>query len=271
MADYEIAQRLVDDGANVEASDKIGRRPIHFALYRSLDFVQCLQHKGASIDATDRIGRNALHFAVLSGSLDIVQHVISHKRDMINMPDRDGWTPLFWALRNAAHWTTGPCQQREIVCHLIAEAARILIRDNDKKWSPLQVAQYHGHKEDILSQVRPTEEQINAIEDRGEKRWWTLAVARQPKPASKYDRAYCDVCLVSCTTFLQYSPQAVSTNAYTCHFRIAWGLITYATNAKAFFCVSNVFNPRIWYIHRRFINTRMTRIGKSTSMKRLRI
>ena len=95
MADHEIVQRLVDGGANVEASDKIGRRPIHFALYKSLDFVRCLQEKGASLDATDKIGRNALHFAVLSGRLDVVQHVLSHKRDMINMPDRDGWTPLF--------------------------------------------------------------------------------------------------------------------------------------------------------------------------------
>lgn len=272
MADHEIVQRLVDGGANVEASDKIGRKPIHFALYKSLDFVRCLQEKGASLDATDKIGRNALHFAVLSGRLDVVQHVLSHKRDMINMPDRDGWTPLFWALRNAAHWTTGRRQQGEIVRHLIAEGAQILIRDNDRKWSPLQVAQYHGHKEDILSQVRPTEEQINAIEDGGEKRLWELTVARQPKPAGKYDRAYCDVCLVvSCTTFLQYSPQVVSTNSYTCHFRIAWELITYATNAKDFFCVSNVFNPRIWYIHMSFLTTRMTRIGKSISMKRPRI
>lgn len=116
---------------------------------------------------------------------------------MVNLPDRDGWTPLFWALRNATPWSNGPCQRGELVRHLIAEGAWILIRDNDQKWSPLQVAQYYGHKEDILSQVRPTEEQINAIEDGGEKKWWKLAVAHQPKPADKDDyEAYCDVCLL---------------------------------------------------------------------------
>ncbi|KAF7590983.1 hypothetical protein BBP40_002177 [Aspergillus hancockii] len=55
MADLKTVEELVNRGAEVQAVDRIGRRPIHFALYKTLDYVKFLQARGAGLAAEDTL------------------------------------------------------------------------------------------------------------------------------------------------------------------------------------------------------------------------
>ncbi|KNG84928.1 hypothetical protein ANOM_006408 [Aspergillus nomiae NRRL 13137] len=111
-ADMEIIRNLVDRGVPVRGYDAMGRRPIHFALYRTIEHVQYLLENGADLFEKDILGRNALHFAVVSGRLDLVKFIIQRKPMLVNEEDCDGWTPLFWAVRECLRWQTSTAEPR---------------------------------------------------------------------------------------------------------------------------------------------------------------
>ena len=50
----------------------------------------------ALITVTRQDGRTALHWASMSGSLDIVRHLLDHNAE-VDIPDNSGWTPLLIA------------------------------------------------------------------------------------------------------------------------------------------------------------------------------
>ena len=87
MADMEIMKLLINSGVDVNGEDRLGRRPIHFALYQTLVKVEYLRGKGADLFAKDVMQRNALHFAVASGRLDIVKYVLKEKPELVNEGD----------------------------------------------------------------------------------------------------------------------------------------------------------------------------------------
>lgn len=59
----DIAGRLIENGAAVNATDQFGRRPLHLAVEHP-DVVQLLLDAGASINAADAFSRTALHMAL---------------------------------------------------------------------------------------------------------------------------------------------------------------------------------------------------------------
>ncbi|OGM40073.1 hypothetical protein ABOM_011268 [Aspergillus bombycis] len=106
---------------------KFGWRPIHFALYRTLDHVKYLEDHGADLQAEGGLQRNALHFAVVSGRLDLVRYVMQKFKGFINELDCDGWTPLFCALREAQIWDIRFSQRTDIIEELKENGAEIMI------------------------------------------------------------------------------------------------------------------------------------------------
>lgn len=74
----EIVDLLLDRGANIEATDDLGQRPLLSAAhYGRTDVVRRLLDHGADIDAVDWADHSALSHAVIGGHRDLVDLLLS--------------------------------------------------------------------------------------------------------------------------------------------------------------------------------------------------
>jgi len=94
--DLQTMISLLHEGADIEAENVDGLRPIHCAVRKGLELVELLIQHGANVDAADIFGNRPLHDAVCHG-LNIVQLLVQHgaKLDVQNI---DGKTPLHIAV-----------------------------------------------------------------------------------------------------------------------------------------------------------------------------
>jgi serine/threonine-protein phosphatase 6 regulatory ankyrin repeat subunit B len=100
MGHIEIVETLLGAGADVDAPSYEGNVPIAAATTRGhADVVRLLLDHGARSDfVQESTGRNLLHLAVLSGSLEIVDQLLS-RGVALDEPDNDGRTSLYYAGR----------------------------------------------------------------------------------------------------------------------------------------------------------------------------
>ncbi|WP_371220101.1 ankyrin repeat domain-containing protein [Orientia tsutsugamushi] len=90
----KIQYLINKDSAIVNAKDKYGCYPLHVAAkYGKEDIANYLLDNGAEIDAKDSNGQTALHYAIKHFRIDAAKFLILHKAD-INAKDYDGYTPL---------------------------------------------------------------------------------------------------------------------------------------------------------------------------------
>ncbi|KAK1720316.1 ankyrin repeat-containing domain protein [Colletotrichum acutatum] len=94
----ECAQLLIDNGAQVDLSDKHGRTALSYASLSPEYTSWCLQHK-ASVSSQDLIGRTPLSYAsqIDSGNGSVVGMLLRHGADP-NSRDVAGRTPLWFAV-----------------------------------------------------------------------------------------------------------------------------------------------------------------------------
>lgn len=132
----EIASLLVAHGALVNATDNLGRTPLHYAVAHNnqpvvqflldqqdilvnhqapghalvtplhqaaysgnSDLITLLLAHGANPNIRNMFGRTAVHDAILSGSIKTLEVLLRAKPDL-NIVDNDGQTPLFVAICN---------------------------------------------------------------------------------------------------------------------------------------------------------------------------
>jgi ankyrin repeat protein len=90
----DVATRLLDSGASVDARDRFGARPLsHAARFGHLPMVDLLLARGAPIDARNLAGATALFFAVDGNHTPVAQRLIDRGAD-VNLAGRSGVTPV---------------------------------------------------------------------------------------------------------------------------------------------------------------------------------
>src|SRR6267142_601009 len=93
----ELAKFLIQHGADVTAQDKDGSTPLHRASSRGrIELTQFLVQHGADATAQDKNGSTPLHRASLRGHIELAKFLIQHGAD-VTAQDKDGSTPLHWA------------------------------------------------------------------------------------------------------------------------------------------------------------------------------
>ncbi|KAL8757713.1 MAG: hypothetical protein Q9184_004131 [Pyrenodesmia sp. 2 TL-2023] len=98
-------KHLIEYGANVDVGDQYGYRPIHFAVHYNTGgtLISMLLSHGAGIDdARNIFRRTPLIRAVPFNSARSCKFLLEHGAD-VNIPDREGDTPLFEAATRNAH------------------------------------------------------------------------------------------------------------------------------------------------------------------------
>ncbi|KAF2802236.1 ankyrin [Mytilinidion resinicola] len=188
VADLNTVKSLLKRGADINSEDKTGQRPIHNALFRTRDFVKLLREegreRGIELFLEDRMHRNAFHFAVGNGRLDLVKYIIEERPELATQGDCDGWTPLFWALRECLHWDTESSERSAIIKELKARGADVTIPDRgkvlDRVWTPYYVATYYGLPANIIELLDPPSQ----------------LVYETKKASLCDDSSFCDICLI---------------------------------------------------------------------------
>ena len=113
--DIQCMRSLLEFGADVEAENVDGLRPIHYAVRTGLvELVELLIQHGANVDAADVYGNRPLHDAACHG-LNVVQSLV-HNGAKVNAQNVDGKTPLHVAIER---------QQSEVIKFLLNAGADV--------------------------------------------------------------------------------------------------------------------------------------------------
>jgi uncharacterized protein len=89
-----LATEILDDGASVDARDRLGARPLsHAARFGHLAMVDLLVARGAPVNARNLAGATALYFAAEGGHLPVVQQLVELGAD-VNLAGRSGISPI---------------------------------------------------------------------------------------------------------------------------------------------------------------------------------
>ncbi|MGB8398274.1 ankyrin repeat domain-containing protein [Bradyrhizobium sp.] len=90
----DLVTELLDQGASVDARDRLGARPLsHAARFGHRPMVDLLLARGAPIDARNLAGATALFFAVEGDRTEVAQRLIEKGAD-VNLAGRGGVTPV---------------------------------------------------------------------------------------------------------------------------------------------------------------------------------
>jgi len=111
---------LIENGADVDAENVDGLRPIHCAVRtKVVELVKLLIQHGANVDATDVFGNTPLHDAVCRG-LNVVQVLVQHGKAKLNVQNTDGKTPLHIAVER---------QQSDVIVFLLSQDVDVALTD----------------------------------------------------------------------------------------------------------------------------------------------
>jgi ankyrin repeat protein len=137
-----IVKMLLENGADVNKTNKYAVYPIHLAIFKALgveeglDNVSILIQYGADINSMDRKGYTPLHVASQEGEVEVVKFLID-KRANINAVDHRGRTPLHLVAEDGFI---------DVVKLLMYAGADISVRD-ESGITALDLAREAGHTE----------------------------------------------------------------------------------------------------------------------------
>jgi ankyrin repeat protein len=200
QATPETIKFLIENGADVEVEDMLGRNPAQLASLRTTDPMELFTAEKfrRNFSCRDALGRTALHYAVMSGRLDVVKRAFDLSGQDVDAKADDGWTPLMWAARTCGHWGTATTERQEIIQFLKYEGADLWVRGKGfpRDWSPLKVARYYKAPSEILKMLVPeTRQRILDIDGGQEVDFWDssfhLTMVGQEKEST-----YCAACLM---------------------------------------------------------------------------
>ena len=131
--DLDRVKNLIEEGADVNAKDEIGRAPLHFVKNKAV--AELLIAKGADVNARTKDGSTLLHTMAWNGNKEIAELLLENGAD-VNAKHKKGHTPLHFAVR------TG---KKEVVKLLLTNGALVNAKD-EWGYTPLYWANKKGYQ-----------------------------------------------------------------------------------------------------------------------------
>ena len=161
---------FVKAGANLEAEDLGGAKPIHGAVKNSSDNVMALLNAGAEVKARDHKGHTALHFAAAHNPSDrwmpsLIENIDLLIKEGLKLTDRAGETG-YTVMHMAA-----VAGRSEVLKYIIENDKRLDMNARDKAGdTPLHIAvrMVDMNRSAIMSEILSGGADINAKDKRGD-------------------------------------------------------------------------------------------------------
>ncbi len=138
----EIAKLLISKGAGINAQDKNGWAPLHYASRRSSEMAKYLISKGADINLRSVTGESPLFECINMGNRVMAEFLLARGAD-INIKNNRGETPLHRAAGEG---------NKKMVDLLLSQGAEVNATTN-YIFTPLHFAAVFGHKETVESLI----------------------------------------------------------------------------------------------------------------------
>ena len=140
IGDVEVCRLLIEQGADVNATDDGGITPLHCAATEGhVDVCRFLIEQGAIVHATDRDGWTPLHQAAWHGRLKVCQLLNDRGANVNAVTNGFGWTPLHLAAMD----------NHAKVCRLLIERRANVNATDWEDWTPLDIA-IRNHAVEVL-------------------------------------------------------------------------------------------------------------------------
>jgi hypothetical protein len=135
LGDLNITPLLIDNGADVSATNEYRETPLHLASREGHEgMAQLLIDSGADVSATDKYGQTPLHLASRDGHEGVARLLIDWGADVSATTEEDGETPLHLA-------------SNEGVAQLLIDRGADFSATNKDGQTPLDLASLLGHEE----------------------------------------------------------------------------------------------------------------------------
>lgn len=115
----DVAKLLIQNGANINDVDDLGRTPLYFA--ESAELAALLIEKGADVNHKDTLNNTPLMGVAFNGNTDVVKTFLTYKAT-VNNKDNTGITALMLASRSG---------HLEIIKLLVQNNADVNLKDKD--------------------------------------------------------------------------------------------------------------------------------------------
>ncbi|OBS26147.1 hypothetical protein FPOA_00090 [Fusarium poae] len=187
----ELLKFFIRRNARLDVTDNQTRSAIHFlSRSSSLDLFKIVLRDRSMINAVDKFGRMPIHFAASNPDPAYLEYLLDIGTIAdIDVKDLDQWTPLMWAARSGS---------KIIIERLLSEKADIWAHtrslDSRDGWSPLKLARFAGRSSAELSDLEP-QERSRVRQDGTVEVWDEYFHKSKAGDAKEYH--YCDSCLVT--------------------------------------------------------------------------
>ncbi len=140
-----IAKFLLSNGADVNQQNQIGRTPLHEVSWNGhVGVAELLLTNGADVDARDSSGATPLHQAVANSHVAIIKLLLTKGADL-NARDWRGDMPLHRAIRIG---------DTTVVKLLLTHGADANAKDKARRYRPIKIAQDLGGRDDIIELLK---------------------------------------------------------------------------------------------------------------------
>jgi len=156
----ELVELLIQHGANVDAADVFGNRPLHDAVYHGLNVVQLLVQRAAKLNVQNIDGKTPLHIAVERRQLDVIMFLLDQDTD-VGLTDVWRNTPLHYFTSELAA-VSGVAES--VVNVLTKKSQRFFVRNIvDVSMSmPVMTSEISDHQRDAVQHTAAEVARLNS-------------------------------------------------------------------------------------------------------------
>jgi hypothetical protein len=99
-AHWDIAQYLIEEGADLNVTGGDGGTPINWAAHHdNVDIIRLMVGKGAKLNIRNQWGMTELHTAIWRGCIHVVEYLLDNGSDP-TIKTNEGWTAMHYAFRS---------------------------------------------------------------------------------------------------------------------------------------------------------------------------